>query len=210
MNSTIHILVVADDAEARAAIEAFLKKDAYSLDFVQSGRNAIERLEHSLCDLVLCDLSKPGLSAFDVCRILKGREEWGLIPILMLTALDGDDDMVRGIEAGADDVLVKPAGQVVLRARVRALLRIRENYSRLLAGASDLDFLLRERRDQISDTAGLSEREREALDLILRGQAHHDISKALGITVRTSKFHLESILRKLGADSRVDLTRIFL
>ena len=70
--------------------------------------------------------------------------------------------------------------------------------------------LLRQRCDQLADDANLSEREREILNLLLLGRNHEEIGIALGISPRTSKFHQGNVLKKLGADSRLDLVRLFL
>ncbi|MFO0611581.1 MAG: LuxR C-terminal-related transcriptional regulator [Polyangiaceae bacterium] len=126
-----------------------------------------------------------------------------------MTALDGDDDMVRGLEAGADEFLTKPVERVVLRARIRAMLRIRERFSELRTRAPDLAGLMRRRREDLCTTAALTTREREVLDLLLLGRTYQDIGTALGITSRTAKFHALRIFQKLGAESRVDLLRLF-
>jgi DNA-binding NarL/FixJ family response regulator len=152
----------------------------------------------------------PGMDGFEVCRRIKVHVEWRLIPIVLVTALDGQDDLVRGIESGADDFLSKPLERAVLRARVRAMLRVRALYEEARGSAPDLDTLLLGRRERVIDGAGLSPRERQVLDLLLLGRSHQDIASILGISARTSKHHQANVLDKLGADSRVDLVRIFL
>jgi DNA-binding CsgD family transcriptional regulator len=102
-----------------------------------------------------------------------------------------------------------PADKMVLRAQVRALLRVRRQYVELQARARDVDSLMAGRRHRLMEGAGLSERERVLLELILAGRGHREIAAELGISERTSKFHQRNILDKLGADSRADLLRIF-
>jgi DNA-binding response OmpR family regulator len=203
------ILVVDDEPSARETIEALLHADHYQLDFATNGVDALARLDHPPPDLIICDVMMPGLDGFEVCRRLKAHAQWQFIPIVLVTALDGDDDMVRGLEAGADEFLSKPVERIVLRARVRVMLRIRTQYLRLRGRASDLAALLRARRDQIADEAKLTMREREVLELLLLGRTHEEIGLAIGLTTRTAKFHQANILRKLGAASRLDLMRIF-
>ena len=204
------VLVVDDEPSARVTAEVLLGTEGYQLRFASSGAEALRRLESEPIDLVVCDVTMPGMDGFEVCRRMKGDERWRLVPIILVTALDGRLDMLEGLEAGADEFLTKPVEGPVLRARVRVMLRFRHEYERLRSAAPDLETLLRQRCDQLADDANLSEREREILNLLLLGRNHEEIGIALGISPRTSKFHQGNVLKKLGADSRLDLVRLFL
>lgn len=204
------VLVVDDSPSARQSVEALLARDPYVLTLVSNGNEALEQLAIRPFDLVISDVMMPKMDGLKLCRAIKTHAEWRFIPVILVTALDGQDDLVRGLEAGADEFLVKPVDRVVFRARVRAMLRIRSQYQELSHSAPKLDELLTDRRERLIAAAGLSEREREVLDLLLLGRSHCDIAAALGISERTSKFHLGNILAKLGAESRADLPRLFL
>lgn len=204
-----HVLIVDDEGSARETLEALLHVDRYALRSVGSGREAFECLEAEPVDLVILDVMMPALDGFDVCRAIRAHPTWRYLSVILVTALDGQDDLVRGIEAGADDFLSKPVERIVLRARVRALLKIRQRYRELEQRSTDPDALLRQRRDRIASAAGLSDRERSVLNLILMGQGHEEIGAALGISARTAKHHQARILEKLNAESRIDLLRIF-
>ncbi|MCA9655063.1 MAG: response regulator [Myxococcales bacterium] len=204
------VLIVDDESSARLTTEALLLRDGFTLRFAESGAEALRTLEEGHVDLVLCDVMMPGMDGFEVCRRMKAHEQWSTVPVIMVTALDGDEEMIQGLEAGADDFISKPVVGPVLRARVRAMLRVRARYEHLRAAAPDLETLIRRRRDRLADAAKLSEREREILDLLLLGRNHLEIGAALGISPRTSKFHQGNVLEKLGADSRLDLMRLFL
>lgn len=208
MIANARILVVDDERSARETIEALLTVDRYQLSFASNGREALEVLGRDPIDLVLCDVMMPVLDGFEVCRTIKAHVQWRFVPVILVTALDGQDDMVRGVEAGAEELLIKPVEKVVLRARIRSMLRVRAQYTQLQASASDLEGLAQSRRELVLRDAGLSEREREVLDLLLLGRSHDEIAAVLGISPRTSKFHQANILEKLGADSRVDLVRL--
>ena len=210
MTPVASLLVVDDEPSARDTIEAFLHHDRYRLDFAQNGDEAVERLARDPVDLILCDVMMPGMGGFEVCRKVKEHPQWRFVPVVLITALDGQDDMVRGLEAGADEFLTKPIDKVVLRARVRSMLRIRQHYDQLRSSVPDLQSLLRSRREEIIDDSGLSAREREVLDLLLLGRSQDEIGLVLGISARTAKFHQANLLRKLGAESRLDLVRLFL
>jgi DNA-binding NarL/FixJ family response regulator len=202
------LLIVDDQEDARAAFSTLLKMDGYRLECVSSGAEALQRLDAMPIDLVLCDAMMPGMDGFAVCEAIKAHPEWRYVPTVLVTALDGQDDMVRALAAGADDFLSKPLDRVLLRARVRALLRIRRQY-RDARSPEDLETVLKARRERQVAHARLTAREREVLDLLLLGRTHSEIGLALGIAARTAAYHQANILEKLGADSRLDLLRLF-
>jgi DNA-binding NarL/FixJ family response regulator len=203
------ILVIDDDPIAHETIEGLLVREGHTFVHAESAPRAYAILEQTPVDLVICDVCMPEVDGFEVCRTLKADERWRTIPIVLLTALDGEDDMVLGLEAGADEFLSKPVEKVVLRARVRAMLRIREQYTSL-ARPRDLGALMIERRERLAAEANLSVREREVLELLMLGRTQDEIGTALGISPRTAKFHQANVLHKLGADSRSDLLRVLL
>lgn len=204
------ILVIDDEQSARDTLEALLDSEGYSLDFAASGAEALERLVSAPVDLIVCDVMMRGMDGLEVCKRVRAHPEWRFVPLILLTALDGEDDLVQGLEAGADEFLTKPTERIALLARVRAMLRVRGRYEELRSNTTDVDRLLRARRERIVSDARLSGREREVLDLLLLGRTYQDIGQALGVSPRTAKFHQQNLLVKLGADSRVDLARIFL
>jgi two-component system response regulator MprA len=114
------ILVVDDDPAVRAAVARALRVD-YEVDEAVDGADALARHAASPADAIVLDLLMPQLGGLDVCRALRRRED--PVPVLVVTARDAVDDRVEGLDAGADDYLVKPFAVEELRARVRALLR---------------------------------------------------------------------------------------
>src|SRR5229473_5486755 len=114
------ILVVEDDARLAATLERVLVAEGHEVARAGDGMQALRRAKERPPDLVILDVLLPGLDGIGVCRRLRST---GQFPILMLTALDGTEDRVRGLDAGADDYLVKPFAYQELLARVRALLR---------------------------------------------------------------------------------------
>jgi two-component system sensor histidine kinase/response regulator len=200
------VLVIDDDPAALQITQAQLRPEGYELALVGSGAAALERLPGEPPDLVICDLMMPELDGYAVSRALKADPEWRYVPLILLTALDARDAIVQGLEAGADEFVSKPVEGAVLRARARSMLRVRQTYKQLRACAAQPE----DRRTEIMTQARLTEREREVLELLLLGRTHHDIAHALGISERTSKFHQSNLLVKLGAESRLDLMRLFL
>jgi two-component system, OmpR family, response regulator MprA len=114
------ILVVEDDRPLAATLERVLATEGYDLEVAGDGNEALRRARDRPFDLVVLDVMLPGLDGIAVCKRLRAT---GSIPILLLTALGGTDERVRGLDSGADDYLVKPFAYEELLARVRALLR---------------------------------------------------------------------------------------
>src|SRR3989442_2766247 len=114
------ILVVEDDARLAASLERVLMAEGNEVATAGDGMEALRRAKERPTDLVILDVMLPGLDGIGVCRRLRATAQF---PILMLTALDGTEERVRGLDSGADDYLVKPFAYQELLARVRALLR---------------------------------------------------------------------------------------
>jgi two-component system, OmpR family, response regulator MprA len=117
---TARVLVVDDDPAVRTAISRALRTD-YDVEEAADGAQALAQHTASPADTIVLDLLMPEIGGLDVCRTLRRRED--PVPILVVTARDAVDDRVEGLDAGADDYLVKPFAIEELRARVRALLR---------------------------------------------------------------------------------------
>jgi two-component system response regulator MprA len=117
----MRVLVVDDEPALRDALKRALKLDGYDVDLASDGRAALTSLAGYAADVVVLDIAMPNLDGLEVCRRL--RESGSRTPILMLTARDAIGDRVAGLDAGADDYLVKPFALEELLARVRALIR---------------------------------------------------------------------------------------
>lgn len=114
------ILVVEDDRRLAATLERVLSAEGHQVDVAGDGMEALRRARERPPDLAILDVMLPGLDGIAVCRRLRATAQF---PILLLTALSGTDERVRGLDSGADDYLVKPFAYQELLARVRALLR---------------------------------------------------------------------------------------
>jgi two-component system response regulator MprA len=127
--------VVDDDARLAASLRRALAYEGYAVEVAADGPGALAAARDRPPDLVVLDVMLPGLDGVEVCRRLR---EGSDVPILMLTARDAISDRVTGLDAGADDYLVKPFAYDELLARVRALLRRREPAGRELLRLADL------------------------------------------------------------------------
>lgn len=116
------ILVVEDEVSFSDPLSYLLEKEGYEVQVAESGPDAVSAFEADGADLVLLDLMLPGLSGIDVCRTIRQRSN---VPVIMLTAKDGEIDKVVGLEIGADDYVTKPYSSRELLARIKAVLRRR-------------------------------------------------------------------------------------
>jgi len=114
------VLLIEDDAAVRGGLEVALRRQGHKVGAASSGEDGLAQLRSSPYDLVLLDLMLPGIDGFEVCRRIRAA---GSVPIIMFTARGDDLDVVGGLEAGADDYVVKPVEPRVLDARIRAVLR---------------------------------------------------------------------------------------
>ena len=116
------VLVVDDDTQLRIAVARALRVAGYDVKVAAAGDEALESQRHDPADVLVLDVSMPpGIDGLEACRRLRARHD--NVPILMLTARDAVEDRVAGLDAGADDYLVKPFDLTELLARLRALLR---------------------------------------------------------------------------------------
>lgn len=114
------IMVVEDEESFSEALSFMLKREGYEVEVAADGNDALEVFEQRGADLILLDLMLPGVSGLEVCRIIRTKSQ---VPIIMLTAKDGEIDKVVGLELGADDYVTKPFSSRELLARVRSVLR---------------------------------------------------------------------------------------
>ncbi len=119
--SRMRILVAEDDAILADGVTRTLRQSGYAVDWVNNGAEADSALDTDNFDLLILDIGLPKVSGLDVLKRLRARDS--RLPVLILTALDGVHDRVRGLDAGADDYLAKPFDLSELEARVRALVR---------------------------------------------------------------------------------------
>jgi DNA-binding response OmpR family regulator len=117
----VRILVVEDDKNVARAIKRGLEADGFAVDVAFDGTDGLWLATESSPDAIVLDIMLPGLNGYELCARLREAGNW--VPILMLTAKDGELDEARALDTGADDFLAKPFSYVVLVARLRALLR---------------------------------------------------------------------------------------
>jgi two-component system response regulator MprA len=161
------VLIVEDDAPVRRMLERSLGAEGFEVRSAADGGTALAMVERSAPDLVVLDVAMPGLSGLDVCRRLREKGMTG--GVLMLTARDAVEDRVRGLEAGADDYVVKPFAIEEVAARLRALLRRGGDRStRLSYGTITLDTATNSVDRASGERIELTAREAQLLETLMR------------------------------------------
>jgi two-component system response regulator PrrA len=162
------VLIVDDDAVLRRSLARALRLSGFRTDVAEGGLDALARIAAGRPDVVVLDVSMPDLSGTEVCRRL--RREGNEVPIVMLSALDEADDRISGLQAGADDYLVKPFVTAELELRLKALLRRRPPATGVLrVGDLVVDADARTARRGGTDL-DLTRREFDLLEVLARNQ----------------------------------------
>ena len=118
-----YIMAVDDDLEVLETLGRVLERELYDVSLASSAHEALELLESRTPDILILDIMMPGMDGIAMCRKLRNDSRFMALPILFLTAKGSTDDIVDGLDAGADDYVIKPFELAELRARIHALLR---------------------------------------------------------------------------------------
>ncbi len=143
------ILIIDDQPDNFDVIEALLSKQNYQLHYAASGQEAIAALETFQPDLILLDVMMPDMDGIEVCQRIKAMPQWEAVPIIVVTALTTKKDLAQCLTAGADDFISKPVDRLELTARVRSMLRIRQQYQRLATFNARLEATVQQRTAQL-------------------------------------------------------------
>jgi two-component system, OmpR family, response regulator RegX3 len=120
VNSVTRILLVEDEHRIAEVVQHYLEREGFMVTWVADGEHALSELQRRAMDLVVLDLMLPGIQGEEVCRRIRETSD---VPVIMLTARDGEEDLLHGLGIGADDYITKPFSPRELVARVRVLLR---------------------------------------------------------------------------------------
>ena len=162
------ILIVEDEASLSEPLAYLLEREGYETTIAEDGLTAVSEFEKNSADLILLDLMLPGLPGTEVCRQIRAVSN---VPIIMLTAKDGEVDIVVGLELGADDYMTKPYSTRELLARIRAVLRRRIETvdTEAMLSAADVRMDVERHTVSVSGTdVALPLKEFELLEYLLR------------------------------------------
>ncbi|MEV4508712.1 response regulator transcription factor [Dactylosporangium sp. NPDC049525] len=205
----MRLLVVEDEIRMAGALQRGLQAEGFAVDVAGDGPTGLELARHGGYDAVILDIMLPGLSGYRVVSALRAEKNW--VPVLMLSAKDGEYDQADGLDCGADDYLTKPFSYVVLVARLRALLRrgAPERPSVLTVGELTLD-PARRRVTSGGEEIVLTAREYALLEYLMRrpGQVvsktellDHVWDASIDTAPNAVEVYVGYLRRKLGRDA---------
>ncbi len=163
MHDAANILVVDDDARSRDVFARLLRSRTYVVEEAADGPAALAAIEAHRPDLLLLDISMPGMSGLDVLEVVRRDHGPDVLPVILVTAFGESEDVVRGLEAGANDYVAKPINPAILLARIDAALRVRlgrnhaveaEHHRGILDAIDETCRQLREPVDRLHEAAG--------------------------------------------------------
>ena len=202
----MRLLLVEDEARLAHALRRGLTADGFSVDLAGDGETGLERARHGDFDAVVLDVMLPRLSGYDVVRTLRAEQNW--VPVLMLSAKDGEHDQADGLDYGADDYLTKPFSYVVLLARLRALLRRTPAARPSVLSAGDVRLDPASREVTVGDEpVSLTPREYGLLEYLLRRPGRvvtkveildHVWDQAADVNPNAVEVYVGYLRRKLG------------
>ncbi len=189
------ILIIEDEARTRENLAVILEMEGYRVLSAENGRKGVEAAIAGNPDLILCDVTMPEMDGHAVLRRLRAEPAHASTPFVFLTARGERRDVRSGMDLGADDYLVKPAGASELLACIDARFRRAASKGPALFNP---DFGSTAPLRQL----GLTEREAEVLLWVAQGKSNGEIGGILGTAENTVKRHLQNIFEKLGLDNR--------
>ncbi|GLY08348.1 response regulator transcription factor [Actinoplanes sp. NBRC 101535] len=204
----MRVLVVEDEARLAAALRRGLQAEGFAVDVAGDGQDGLEMARHGGYDAMILDVMLPRLSGYRVVRQLRAERHW--LPVLMLSAKDGEYDQADGLDCGADDYLTKPFSYIVLLARLRALLRRGARERPAILTYADIELDPAERRVLVAgDEVTLTAREFALLEYLMRrpGQVvsktellDHVWDAALETAPNAVEVYVGYLRRKIGRD----------
>ena len=185
--SAKNILCIEDDRETAAVLEEELTDRGFEATLARNGEEGLKAILKTLPDLVLCDVSLPLMSGFEILeRLTTLAPGFGRMPFIFLTAFTDRDNELKGRKLGADDYVTKPVDFDMLGAIIQTRLARTPRAEMWPAGAA------------------LNEREIETLTWAARGKTSSEIAQILGLSKRTVDFHVDNARTKLGATTRIE------
>ncbi len=204
---TARVLVVDDIMANVKLLEAKLKAEYYDVVTAMSGEEALEAIAKEVPDIILLDIMMPGMDGFEVCKHIRSNRDTQHIPIILVTALDAQEDRVRGLSAGADDFLTKPVNDIALFARVKSLVRVKMMTDELMM------------RQKTGEEMGLIDAEEARLPDVVSGRilvvedsvvSAQQIAKAIspGNEVDVESNHEEALIKSRSGDYGLIITSL--
>lgn len=208
MKDTSTILAVDDQIENIELLEAYLEPEGFELVRAEDGFDALAKISGGRIDLVLMDVMMPGMDGFEATRRIRQDAENRLLPIILITALRGREDRVRGIEAGCDDFISKPVDSVELLARVRSLLKVKAYNDLLETYRRDLEAEVAARTAELTGAFGkIKSASLETIYRLSMASEYKDVDT--GVHIKRMSLYSAAIACRMGFDENVVETILY-
>lgn len=201
MDTKVKILVVDDEDRNLRLMELLLTSFGYDVLTASNGEEALEKVHDIPPDVILLDVMMPKMDGFEVAKQLKREEETKIIPIVMVTALNGVEDRVKALEAGADDFLNKPVDKTELRARVQSLVKVKAYNDYMQNYQKELEAEVAKRTIQLRQALKkLKEVSLESIFHLCRAAEYKD--ENTGDHIKRMSHYASAVARKMGLNKQ--------
>ncbi len=182
----VKILIVDDLPDNRRLLAHLARDQGYETSVASNGRQALAIALAERPGVILLDIMMPGMDGIEVCQRLKADEELRTIPVILVTAKDLDEDVVRGLDAGADDYVTKPFNRTILAARLRSAIRLKQSYDAVMGTNEELQREVKRRIQTESDLRASEQRYRQLLGAVTTYTYSVEIDQGVPVSTQHS------------------------
>ncbi|MGE5655165.1 MAG: response regulator transcription factor [Actinomycetota bacterium] len=198
------LMLVDDDPNLILLVKDYLEFRGYDVITAENGREALEKLELDIPDLIICDVMMPEMDGYTLVKHIREDPRTSWIPVLFLSAKGQSQDRVKGLSTGADVYIVKPFEPEELVAQVESSLK---QAGRLLGHKSPAENLNSGSKIKVRRNVELTPTELKVVQLVAQGMANREIAEIMNVSQRTIESHVSNMLGKTGLHNRTELAR---
>jgi DNA-binding NarL/FixJ family response regulator len=195
------ILFIDDDPQMTLLVKDYLEFHGYVVIPASNGREALDRLDHDIPDMIICDVMMPEMDGYTLVKSVRQDPRTNWIPVLLLSAKGQSQDRIKGLTTGADIYMTKPFEPEELVAQVESSLK---QASRLIRYQAKGD---RSPKFKVPKDVELTPTELRVVQLVARGMANREIAEMMSVSQRTVESHVSNMLSKTGLSNRTELAR---
>lgn len=197
------ILLVDDDPNLTLLVKDYLEFQGYKVETAENGQEALEKLEHYIPDMIVCDVMMPEMDGYAFVEKIRQDSRTSWIPLMLLSAKGQSHDRIKGLKTGADVYMIKPFEPEELVAQVESSL---EQVSRFMRHRMQPS-LDGSERIQVPSHVELTPTEEKVIRLVAQGMANKEIAEKLCVSQRTIESHVSKMLSKTTLKNRTELAR---
>lgn len=199
------LLLIDDDPNLILLVQDYLEFQGYQVTTVDNGKEALERLEEEIPDLIICDIMMPEMDGYELVERIREDSRISWIPVIFLSAKGQPNDRVKGLNTGADVYLIKPFEPEELVAQVESSLR---QANRFIQRSQYNGSLVEEgEKIEVPEGVTLTRTETKVVQFVAQGLANREIAEKLDVSQRTVESHVSNMLNKTRLHNRTELAR---